>query len=97
MKGYWILGEHMLEIGSDGKFEMWGVGKRKLNPHIGVDEDGRVRENFDSGHFLLLHHTFLFPFQNFVCSFSVILFPLGFSDTQHFLPTQYPMSDQMTL
>lgn len=20
MKGYWILGEHMLEIGSDGKF-----------------------------------------------------------------------------
>lgn len=51
MKGYWILGEHMLEIGSDGKFEMWGVGKRKLNPHIGVDEDGRVQENFDSGHF----------------------------------------------
>lgn len=42
MKGYWILGRHMLEIlGKDGNFGMC-EDKGKLNSDIGADEGGKM-------------------------------------------------------
>lgn len=36
----------MLHIGSTGKFGICGRSKRKLNSHIGADEDGKVPRKF---------------------------------------------------
>lgn len=80
-----------------GQFVMC-QSKRKLNFYIRVDEDGRMpRKTLTQGILPFLYHISYILFQNSVYLFSVILYPPGFLESQHFLPTCYPVSHQMTL